>query len=251
MKQRHGVSLAAIALVLAACDTSDTSTINSMKSGSTTSTSGSAIVLTTVNPKFGAILVDSEGMTLYHQTEETGSGIVCIGSCTSVWPPLLSPTASPRGIDLVATVRRPDGGLQLTYQGMPLYRFTGDHQPGDTNGHGEGGVWVVAQVKTPSGATTDPSSATTAGTTVQTSIGPKTASSAAPTAGTTRPPTTTAAATTAPTGRSAPSPTNPTTAPASMEPPTTAPPTTSPPTTPAPTTAPPTTGGTCDYPPCS
>jgi hypothetical protein len=42
----------------------------------------------------------------------------------------------------VATVKRPDGGgLQLTYDGHPLYRYSGDQSTADAKGEGVGGQW--------------------------------------------------------------------------------------------------------------
>jgi hypothetical protein len=44
----------------------------------------------------------------------------------------------------VATVKRPDGGgLQLTYDGHPLYRYSGDKSTADANGDGVGGQWFA------------------------------------------------------------------------------------------------------------
>ena len=34
-------------------------------------------------------------------------------------------------------------GIQVTYNGWPLYFYAGDTAPGDTNGQGQGGVWYV------------------------------------------------------------------------------------------------------------
>jgi predicted lipoprotein with Yx(FWY)xxD motif len=44
----------------------------------------------------------------------------------------------------LATITRDDGSLQLTYNGYPLYTYTGDFNPGDTNGAGLAGIWIVA-----------------------------------------------------------------------------------------------------------
>ena len=33
--------------------------------------------------------------------------------------------------------------MQVTYNGHPLYYFSGDQAPGDTNGQGIGDIWFV------------------------------------------------------------------------------------------------------------
>jgi predicted lipoprotein with Yx(FWY)xxD motif len=33
--------------------------------------------------------------------------------------------------------------MQVTYNGMPLYRYSGDKNPLDTNGEGVNGAWYV------------------------------------------------------------------------------------------------------------
>ncbi len=105
------------------------------------------------NPKFGNILVDSAGMTLYTLSSEAGGTIQCSADCLTFWPPLLLPAgtsapAAPTGlIGTLGTVVRPDGTTQVTYNGFPLYTFAGDKAAGDTNGDGVvlgSGVWHVA-----------------------------------------------------------------------------------------------------------
>ena len=44
---------------------------------------------------------------------------------------------------LLKTATLPGGKLQVTYNGHPLYRYTGDSKPAQTNGEGVDGVWFV------------------------------------------------------------------------------------------------------------
>jgi predicted lipoprotein with Yx(FWY)xxD motif len=88
----------------------------------------------------GTILTDNNGMTLYILSSEVGGTIKCSGGCLTIWPPLTVPSGTtPSGpADLTgkfATITRPDGSLQVTYQGFPLYHFIRDKAPGDTNGN--------------------------------------------------------------------------------------------------------------------
>ena len=90
----------------------------------------------------GTVLVaGSNGMTVYkYRADVAGSGkSACNGGCATSWPPL----TVPRGTSLtdgsgasgkLATIRRSDGTLQVTYNGHPLYFFAGDSAPGDVNG---------------------------------------------------------------------------------------------------------------------
>jgi Secreted repeat of unknown function len=47
---------------------------------------------------------------------------------------------------MVGTTTRSDGNPQVTYNGHPLYTYSGDQNPGDTNGQGLtnfGGGWFA------------------------------------------------------------------------------------------------------------
>jgi predicted lipoprotein with Yx(FWY)xxD motif len=49
---------------------------------------------------------------------------------------------------LLATIRRPDGGRQVTYRGRPLYYYVGDREPGQVlcqNVVEFGGTWLVVR----------------------------------------------------------------------------------------------------------
>jgi predicted lipoprotein with Yx(FWY)xxD motif len=111
---------------------------------------GTVRVMAAHNARLNAsILVTQGGMTLYHLTAETGTKIACTGACAVIWPPLLVPSAAKplagNGISKskLGTIRRPDGRRQVTYAGLALYRYSGDHKAGDTKGEGFGHVWYA------------------------------------------------------------------------------------------------------------
>jgi predicted lipoprotein with Yx(FWY)xxD motif len=114
------------------------------------------------NLKYGKILVNSQGMTLYLLTSEAGGAIKCSGGCLGFWPPLTVPAgssapATPAGVTgKLGTITRSDGTVQVTYNGYPLYMFANDKAAGDTNGQGIqafGGTWNVVQASVPLAAT--------------------------------------------------------------------------------------------------
>jgi predicted lipoprotein with Yx(FWY)xxD motif len=104
----------------------------------------------------GQILVNSQGRTLYLFQKDSGTTSACTGPCATFWPPLRTnskPTVgSGASASLLATTTRSDRGTQITYNGHPLYLYSGDQKPGDTNGEGLtafGGSWFAL---TPAGA---------------------------------------------------------------------------------------------------
>jgi hypothetical protein len=68
--------------------------------------------------------------------------------CATYWPPVTT-AGKPHGIgrvrsNLLASTKRNDGRMQVTYNGHPLYTFAGDRKAGDTKGEGLtgfGGRW--------------------------------------------------------------------------------------------------------------
>ena len=106
------------------------------------------------NAAYGSLLVTPGGMTLYHLTSEKPGSIGCTGQCATAWPPLLlSGNAKVKAGSGVAatglgTIRRPDGRLQVTYDGIALYRYAADRKAGDVKGQGVEGVWFAV---TPAG----------------------------------------------------------------------------------------------------
>lgn len=118
------------------------------------------------NAKLGRkILVTPRGMTLYRLSAERNGRFICTnGACLSVWHPLVVRRGvKPAGAPALSTVRRPDGRLQVTFRGGPLYTFALDKRTGDVNGEGvkDVGVWHAAALGSASPA--PPTTTTTGG----------------------------------------------------------------------------------------
>jgi peptidoglycan hydrolase-like protein with peptidoglycan-binding domain len=97
----------------------------------------------------GKILTAGNGKTVYLFMPDAQGAPTCTSACAQAWPSLIVADAGSvtggDGVDasLLGTVDHPGKGTQATYNGWPLYFFSGDSAPGDTNGQGQGGVWYV------------------------------------------------------------------------------------------------------------
>jgi predicted lipoprotein with Yx(FWY)xxD motif len=142
-----------LAVSLAACSGSSTSATTTSKpaAAQTASKSGNQTVVTiTDSATWGPILTLSNKDTLYRLTADPTNKTVCSGACAVAWPPAVLATGQTtpvgRGVSGLGTIRRSNGKLQVTYQGIPLYLFVGDHAPGEVNGNIKdtwGQWWVV------------------------------------------------------------------------------------------------------------
>jgi predicted lipoprotein with Yx(FWY)xxD motif len=87
---------------------------------------------------FGAVLTDAEGRALYMSDEEADPGVVCTDACEEFWAPLGADSETPTGadgVDELGVADRPDGSMQVTYDGHRLYTFTQD-PAGEVTGDG-------------------------------------------------------------------------------------------------------------------
>ncbi len=112
---------------------------------------GTRVVMTAKNKTLGkTILVNRQGLTLYSLSVERHGRFICKNAaCLSLWKPLVVPKgAKPTGVSGLATVKRPDGRIQVSYRGGPLYRFVQDRKRGDIKGNGfkDVGTWRVVVV---------------------------------------------------------------------------------------------------------
>ena len=126
-------------------------------SGTARSTSKQLVVKTASNPTLHKkVLVNRKGMTLYSLSVETRGKFICTDQfCLSLWTPLVVPKGTtPTGALHLGTVRRPDGRVQVSYRGRPVYTFTQDKKPGDVKGNGfkDVGIWRPASPGSGGGA---------------------------------------------------------------------------------------------------
>ncbi|MFF3876800.1 SCO0930 family lipoprotein [Streptomyces sp. NPDC001978] len=111
------------------------------------------------DPELGEIVVDKNGMTVYRFLKDKAwpeSVSNCTGACLEKWPAVAPVNANDtKGVQKKGLMgfTRPDGTKQMTVNCWPIYTFSGDSAPGDTNGQGVGGTWyAVAPDGKPVGA---------------------------------------------------------------------------------------------------
>ena len=134
-------------LGLAACGGDDDDDDDSGDSGGGGATAANLKV--TTDPKLGAILTSSDGLTLYTFNQDTAGKSTCNADCAATWPPLTTSSADAPKVDGAtgdfSVITRDDGAKQIAFNGKPLYRFAADKKAGDTTGEGVGGVWFAAR----------------------------------------------------------------------------------------------------------
>jgi predicted lipoprotein with Yx(FWY)xxD motif len=159
------IGAAGMGLMLAACSSGSSTTSSSPATSSpaapaatqasspaaTGQASGAATVsLAAISGIPAQALVGSNGRTLYlFQGDKNGTS-ACTGACAAAWPPDIV-TGTPQAgsgahQSLLGTITRPDGTMQVTYNGHPLYYFSADASSGAAHGQGAkafGAEWYV------------------------------------------------------------------------------------------------------------
>jgi predicted lipoprotein with Yx(FWY)xxD motif len=82
-------------------------------------------------PSFGYVLTRRDHQALYYWNVEKKAGgkVRCTGTCAKLWPPLLvrSATTVPKTVAGIrgtfGVIRRPNGKLQVTHRGLPVYTY--------------------------------------------------------------------------------------------------------------------------------
>lgn len=153
------VLFAASTVLLAACGGSSNNQAANTPAPTPTPTPVVKTATAMVAGNTETILVGENGMTLYYYTPDKGTGqATCTATCLANWPALLLPSgvtkaAGESGVTgTLGTVTGSAGGMQVTYNGWPLYFFVKDKVPGDTTGQNVGGKWFVVPPNVASGA---------------------------------------------------------------------------------------------------
>jgi predicted lipoprotein with Yx(FWY)xxD motif len=147
-----------LAVLLAGCGSSISSTSKSSSSSAPVATSSSTAsnhsvrLATRTLPGVGSVLVNGQGKTLYIFAPDKARSVTCTGPCASIWPPLSVGSGQKAGASagvnasLIASDASPSGGRVVTYAGWPLYLYLADPGPGTDHGQGvnsSGGLWYV------------------------------------------------------------------------------------------------------------
>ena len=159
--RRLGLAALPFALIVAACSSSGASTAPSAAApteappaaseapasdapASEVPPAAADATIALADTSLGSVIVAADGKTLYLFTPDEGGTPTCYDDCATAWPPLLVDDAAAAGVgegldaSKLTTVERTDGGLQVVYNGWPLYFFASDTAAGDVTGQGVG-----------------------------------------------------------------------------------------------------------------
>lgn len=101
-------------------------------------------------PNYARVLENGASRSLYVLSTEKGAKVHCTAACAATWIPLVvrssvkkvSVARSVKGT--IGFVRRTAKTKQVTFNTYPVYTYTGDSGPSQSNGEGvaaDGGVW--------------------------------------------------------------------------------------------------------------
>lgn len=156
------------ALLLAGCSSSDgaNSAPPTQPSTGTTATSGSGASAGPVGfataPSAKGTILTVAGRTVYTYDPDSATASKCNSACATTWPPVIGQATAGSGLSASAfgTITRADGGKQVTYDGHPVYAYSGDTRVGDVKGDGIEGIWHVVVVTSASTPASSPAPST-------------------------------------------------------------------------------------------
>jgi predicted lipoprotein with Yx(FWY)xxD motif len=156
---------AAIATMLAGCARSEKPADTTAAMGGALDTAGAAAqaaadsaraaapvaaMRTASAARVGKYLTDANGRSVYAFAKDQKNVSTCTDACAAAWPPLgaSSPVSTDSSVKaaMLGTISRSDNKSQSTYNGLPVYYYEDDKQPGDIKGQGKnefGGLWYL------------------------------------------------------------------------------------------------------------
>ncbi len=162
MHVRYAGMIALLAVAAAACGSSGSKAGSNNTSGgaygapqntaapaTTAPAAAAATPVKVANVGGDTLMVDANGLTVYAFSPDTTTTSACNAGCDSNWPPVTVAGTAPTTVSglPITTLTRGDGATQLVVNGHPVYTFSGDSKPGDTNGEGVGGKWYYVNEK--------------------------------------------------------------------------------------------------------
>jgi len=105
-------------------------------------------IKTTSSKFLGTYLVNQSDFTLYYFQNDSAAidNSTCYGECAALWHPFYaSDVLLPDDLNSIdfGAITRADGSKQTTFKGWPLYLYSKDKHPGDTNGNDVNSVWHI------------------------------------------------------------------------------------------------------------
>jgi predicted lipoprotein with Yx(FWY)xxD motif len=139
--------------------TADTTVIGSTTTPATgaTTTPVAGVTLAVANkPGVGAYITDEAGRAIYVLDDGTGTTVACTGTCLTDFQPVAGKPvagahAAPLKVDLISVTTLPDGTVQATYAGKPLYFSTADPAASTVNAQAKKSGTTTSFLVSPSG----------------------------------------------------------------------------------------------------
>jgi predicted lipoprotein with Yx(FWY)xxD motif len=143
-----GILIAVVLVAGCATTTPPGPTQTTTPTPTATATSAGSTVIVASQSMVGSYLATPQGETLYYfarDVPDSGTS-ACAGACESLWPAFPAGTISvqpPLVASDFGTIMLTSGSMQTTYRGWPLYLYSKDSGPGQTNGNGYLSIWYV------------------------------------------------------------------------------------------------------------
>ncbi len=115
---------------------------------------GAPVSLTVATkPGVGVYLTDASGRAVYVLDDGTGATVACTGTCQTAFTPVAGKASGDKSLstDLIGFTTLPDGTVQVTYAGKPLYYASQDQSASSITAQGSKQGKTTAYLVNPKG----------------------------------------------------------------------------------------------------